>query len=286
VRAADAWRWASPELTTIRILFVMIPLLPIYLAGRFLYWLLREHPKQMAEQMAEQEERDRLAREIAEETERRLISDILSGSDVPPFALYLRPFALDMNIRQNQGKISLLQPMRFINFFSEGLNFDYLLQNYYKSLGITLISIGSSNGFEGAGHLVTTDALWRERFRQLAERAKNIVVVPGIQPGIMAEIRWLRVSGLLVNSVFFKPIGYPKVEWQRIQELYEREEDIALPDYSPNQLSFRMYSSGRCYDVRMWGTVYLPGKKKRGAAQMKSLLSNKPLDNDRMNGSM
>jgi len=217
--------------------------------------------------MAEQRRRDRLAQEIGEEIERSsVLSDILSNKDVAPFALYLRPFALE------EHTLADLLVVREIS------NFDYILQYHYESQGKTLIKIGTPNHKEGAGHLVTTEDSWRERFRQLAERATTIVVVPGMQPGIMSEIRWLRVSGLLVNSVFFKPVGYPKAEWVKMQELYEQEEDIELPDYSRKRLSFRMYSSGRCYDVTPWRTVYLPHQKRRGRDQMRRILSNKPPD--------
>jgi hypothetical protein len=238
----------------------MFPILPIVWLIRFLYWLAIDHPKRMAEQR----ERDRLAQEIAEDTERRILSEILSGKDIAPFALYLRPFALEKDAFVNQ----LLS--------REMSKFDHILQSHYEPLGITLLSIGSQINKEGAGHVVTTDDQWRERFRQLAERATTIVVVPGVQPGIMSEIRWLRVSGLLVNSVFFKPTGYPKAEWRKMQEIYEQQEDIELPDYSPKQLSFRMYSSGICYDVMTWSTVYFPHKRRRGRGQMRSVLSNRP----------
>lgn len=104
--------------------------------------------------------------------------------------------------------------------------------------------------------------------------------MPGIQAGIRSEIRWLRVSGLLVNAVFFKPRGYPQADWEQMKEAYENEEDIELPDYSPKQLSFRMYSSGRCHDVLTWNSVYLRSKKKRGKDQMSALLANKPVNSD------
>lgn len=242
----------------------MLPIVPIVWLIKFGYWLVHDHPKRMAEQRA----RDWLAQEIAEKTERQILSNILAGKEIAPFALYLRPFAFER------------QKLSHLFVAPEISNFDRILQDHYKSLDTVLISIGTPNYKEGAGHVVTTDDSWRERFRQLAERATTIVVVPGIQPGIMSEIRWLRVSGLLVNSVFFKPVGYPKDEWVKMQELYEQEEDIELPDYSRKQLSFRMYSSGKCYNVKLWSSVYFPHKRRRGRDQMKALLSNQPLDDN------
>jgi len=225
-----------------------------------------------SERKLEQEQRDRLAQRLAAKIERRIAEDI-PGSAVPPFALYLRPFAIEKAIRG--WKLGTGTSKKF--FLETGkMNFDYFLQEHLSYLDITLISIGLPDDQEGAGRVVTTDPLWRERFHQLAEHAKTIVVVPGTQAGILAEIRWLRVTALLVNTVFFKPNGYPRADWQKMKEFYKNEEDIEFPDYSPKQISFRMYSSGRCYELLTWHTVYRVGVMKRGAAQMRSLLANMP----------
>jgi len=190
-----------------------------------------------------------------------------------PFVLYLRPFGLEEFFRTWGTEYDVMD-----NLFLDGvkMNFDYHVQTELSHLDLLLISIGPPNDKQGAGHMVTTDSLWRERFRQLAERARTIIVVPGIQTGITAEIRWLIVSGLLVNAVFFKPRGYPRAAWEQMQVQYENEEDIELPDYSPNQVSFRIYSSGRCYDVFIWRTSYL--RSKNGKAHLRALLNNKPID--------
>ena len=177
------------------------------------------------------EEVNRLAQEIAEEEERLYISEILSGGKFAPFALYLRPFALEIMFRQREKQISLLHillPHLLLTYLlvTEIVNFDLVLQTYFDPLGLTLISVGSPNALEGAGHVIVADSSWRERFRQLAERATTIIVIPGLQEGILSEIRWLRVTGLLVYAVFFKPAGYPKAEWKKMQEFYEEEEDI------------------------------------------------------------
>lgn len=222
------------------------------------------------ERKADQEKRDKMAEELAEETARHMISEIRSCNKTSPFVLYLRPFALEKAIRERRAGVGSFKML----FLDAGkINFSLLLQDYLRDSGLLLVSIGTPDNKEGAGHVITTDSLWRERFRQFAERATTIVVVPGIQSGILSEIRWLIVSGLLVNAIFFKPKGYPKADWQKMKELYEQEEDIELPDYSPKQLSFRMYSSGRCYDVLTWRTVYLRGERKRGEDQMRALLT-------------
>lgn len=226
------------------------------------------------ERREEQKFRDRSAQSLAEEAERRA-TGILSGTDTSPFVLYLRPFALEKAIRE--WKVGATYSKTF--FLVEGgrENFDYLLLDQLNHLDMPLVSIGCPKNQEGAGHVVATDLSWRERFHQLAERATTVVVVPGIQAGIKAEIRWLRVAGLLVKTVFFKPAGYPKEEWKRISKFYEEEDDMQLPDYSSKQLSFRMYSSGKYHELLTWRTVYRKNTRKRGADQMRTILSNQPV---------
>ena len=224
------------------------------------------------ERKVEQEQRDRAAQRLATEIERR-IAEGVSGRAISPFALYLRPFTLEKAIRG--WKLGTGSSETF--FLETGkMNFDYFLQAHLDYLDILLVSIGLPDALEGAGHVITTDSLWRERFHQLAERAKTIIIVPGIQAGVLTEIRWLRVTGLLVNTIFFKPKGYPRADWQKMKEFYEQEEDIEFPDYSSKQLSFRMYSSGRCYDLLTWHTVYRKRVMKHGVGQMRTLLASMP----------
>lgn len=224
------------------------------------------------ERREDQERRDKLAQQLAAETELAVSESIVHGSPLP-FVLYLRPFCLETTLRERRKEIGL-----FGNLLlgSGKMNFDFLLQADLKDMNVLLVSIGVPNEKEGAGRIVTTDASWRDRFRKLAQWAMTIVVVPGMQAGILAEIRWLPVSGLLVNSIFFKPKGYPRGEWERMKDFYEQEEEIEFPDYSRRQLSFRMYSSGICHDISSWKLVFSKNKKKRGRNQMRALLTNKP----------
>jgi hypothetical protein len=225
------------------------------------------------ERREDQERRDKLAQQLAAETELAVSESIAHGSPLP-FVLYLRPFCLEATFRERRKEIGW-----FGNLLlgSGKMNFDFFLQADLKDINVLLVSIGVPNEKEGAGHIVTTDASWRDRFRKLAEWAKTIVVVPGMQAGILAEIRWLRVSGLLVNSVFIKPKGYPLDEWETMREFYEDEEDVEFPAYSRKQLSFRMYSSGICYDIRRWSWQIAVSKKqkKRGRDEMRALLTNR-----------
>ncbi len=184
-----------------------------------------------------------------------------------PFALYLRPFALEKFLRQ---------PKRFFTvFFRDVVNFDFVLQEYFRGMEMLMISIGATNEEPGAGHVMTDDTVWRERFRTLATRAHTIVVVPGVQPSIRSEIRWLRDANLLSKAIFFKPGPYPSPYWQSAQEVFKTEEGIHLPDWMPRQVSFRLNSSGQAYDVMAWENVYRNKAIQAGLKQMRDLLLNR-----------
>lgn len=224
-----------------------------------------------SERKVEQKRRDKLAERIATQVEQR-IAKIPLGSKVPVFVLYLRPFALEKTIR---GWKLVVGGFKMFFLESGKMNFDYFLQNNLDYLDIPLVSIGLPDDQEGAGR-IATDATWYKRFERLADCAKAVFVVPGIQDGIKAEIRWLRSSGLLVNVIFFKPRRYPRTAWEAIKEFYEREDGIEFPDYSSKHLSFRIDPAGKSYDLLTWPTLYRGAMGKLGRNQMRALLATLP----------
>jgi hypothetical protein len=227
------------------------------------------------ERKAEQERRDKLAQRIAVEVE-HCIATNSHIRKAPAFVLYLRPFALEKTIR---GWKLIVSGFKMFFLESGNMNFDYFLQDNLNYLDMPLISIGLPDDQEGAGR-VTTDDMWYERFERLAAYATAIFVVPGFQKGIKAEIRWLRSSGLLTNVVFFKPKRYPRTAWQEMKEFYEKEDGIEFPDYSSKHLSFRIHSSGKCYDLLTWPNLYRGAMGKLGKNRVRSLLANTPASND------
>jgi hypothetical protein len=240
----------------------------------FVFEILRARRDRKAEQI----EADRYAEQARVENE-RIKQEAIADRDGAAFALYLRPFAVDKVIRKRAQELSWLPHVLIMQLiFPDRVNFDYELNEDFKSLlGIQLISLDAENENQGAGHFQTTDSAWVQEFRLLAVRAKTIVIVPGVSSGIMDEIRWLTMTGLLSNAVFFKPRGYPKSLWQATKEEYEREGVIELPNYSPHRLSFRINTEGNCYDVHDW-KVRRRGSEKLGRAQRRRLLTNRPLD--------
>ncbi|HEV7671050.1 MAG TPA: hypothetical protein VGS22_21240 [Thermoanaerobaculia bacterium] len=221
----------------------------------------------------EQEERDRRAQRIADEVSTRNYQTVMVHGGQIPFALYLRPFAVEGQLRNRHSWVSLITTRPF-EPYKKG--FDFEISKYFEGIGILLICIGV-HGSEGAGQVITDDATWLTRFRELAQSAESIVVVPGCQPGIIAEIRWLRVTGLLVRTVFFKPKGYPRSEWVRASKALEEEDDIVLPGYVSKTVSFRLYSSGNPNQILTWKSVFGATNARRGQKQIEAVLTNHDL---------
>ena len=128
---------------------------------------------------------------------------------------------------------------------------------------MTLVCIGSPDGQEGAGRVKSDDANWLQYFRSLARLAKTIIVVPGKQPGIVAEMVWLRRTGLLASkTICFKPHRYHKADWEDMREELAQNEGFDLPEYSPKQFAFKLYSSGRHHGQVIWGWIWWLQEKK------------------------
>jgi len=198
----------------------------------------------------------------------------MSNQALSHFILYLRPFALERKFRFRRSL-----PFSAGALIEPGTaSFELLLYAAVETADVPIIALGNG-GVIGARRVPAPDELWRQRFRILAERARTIIFVPGKQPGVLDELHWLRVTGLLGNTVFFKPWGYPREEWEDVCRIYEEEEDVMLPEYSKHQLTFGMYASGRYYDVNVWKRVYI--RKKQGEKQMRKLLLDKSIHEDK-----
>lgn len=217
------------------------------------------------ERRLEQKQRDRIAERLVAKIEGQIASQD-ADSEIQPFALYLRPFGLEKAIRK--WRIGLTG---FKTFFLETdkVNFEHFLVEIFNSLDLVLISFGFHDGQVGAGRVNTSDIEWIDRFRKLADRATAIVVVPGSQPGIIEEIRWLRERNLLAKTIFFKPRWYPRVAWQKMAQFYEDEGGIKFPAFSPKQIAFRVDSDGKCHEITWWRTGLW---RRVSARQMRALL--------------
>jgi hypothetical protein len=224
-----------------------------------------------AERGAEQEQRNRLAERLATAVEH----GDPQGGQIQPFALYLRPFALERSL---QGRVHRAgsEEMSFLE--SGAVAFDRFLQEHLDYLDLPLISIGIDRLREGAGNVPTTDEEWLDLFRKLAGHATAIFVVPGMSNGILEEVHWLKENGLLAKTVFFKPAGYSRAAWQKLRVFHEGEKGMEFPEYSAKQVSFRLGSAGGCQDVQTWPVVSDKQAMKRSVGQMRALLAGVSAD--------
>jgi hypothetical protein len=197
----------------------------------------------------EQTDRDRDATRLAETVECEIRS-ATPEAEVRPFVLYLRPFRLSSRLSERS---QLMMPGNY-QFFSNPseVQFDELLQICLKNSSIPVVCLGVRDEAIGSGRIPTDDAHWQERFRLLADRATGIAVVPGLQPGIVTEIQWLRVRGLFWKTVFFKPREYQREDWDEVVTFFEDTDGIKLPPFRKNLVSFHLYDSGRYFRLLIW----------------------------------
>jgi hypothetical protein len=141
------------------------------------------------------------------------IEEALLGNDQQPFALYLRPFLIDKKIRVWEHRLSRIPRFRLMQWLlRDKVNYDYRLRREFETLLRTSLLSFDAGDKPGASHLKATSSNWEEKFRRLAPRAKTIVVVPGVSPGIIKEMQWLRMADLLDITIFPKTQRIPEEE--------------------------------------------------------------------------
>jgi len=213
----------------------------------------------------------------ADENARKL-EEALLGNDRRPFALYLRPFLIDKKVRVWEHRLSRIPRLRMMQWLlRDKVNYDYRLRREFETwLRTSLLSFDAGDK-PGASHLRATDSNWEEKFQLLAPSAQTIVVVPGISDGIIKEMRWLMMAGLVDITVFLKPKGYPKKKWTEARLSFEKG-GVRLPPYYSKELSFRIDSSGRCYQEHKWRPKFRYSKEDLDMVMRRRLLANRPLD--------
>jgi hypothetical protein len=133
------------------------------------------------------------------------------ADEVPPFALYLRPF-LSTGRLVAQVLPSDLKPMdRPVH-----LDFETVLERAFMG-ELDLIALGKPEDIlEGISRLNIPDEGWQEVVRALADRASFIFFVPLLREGTMWELRELKTRNLLGKTVFIMPqmqIQQPNNVW-------------------------------------------------------------------------
>lgn len=137
-----------------------------------------------------------------------------------PFVLYLRPFSIT-------GAVSVDNPSHYGAAIHPGahlpktIDLETLIENAVSRFG-ALLKIGGDGTSIGAGRLeLPLRAPWKEAFVQLSDRARAIVIVPGLSEGIRWELESLKERHLLLKCVLLVPPsrdGTP--DWVRVRQLF------------------------------------------------------------------
>lgn len=189
------------------------------------------------------------------------------------FALYLRPFSLDGRAVQArwQGPLAMVVYVGFIGMvlthplvgivlylmsaLGSGARRE-LEEDLANALAthVPLFALGNEPSV-GAMKLGTPDSEWLARFRELAGRARAIIMVPGASEGSLLEIGEMQRFGWLNKTLVICPAaliapddpasksGNPfpspatranaKAHWEKTSAAISARYSLNLPDYSP-----------------------------------------------------
>lgn len=144
-----------------------------------------------------------------------MAGQVLSGADHRPFSLFLRPFFVTNRLNVVRRLRQFFMSMILIrNDLDETVDFETLLRTAIDKDDQQLIGLGKPGEALGAGRVETGDDIWRETLTPLVDRAQEIYVIPGSQPGIVWELGLLRERNALKKSIFIMPPGFIAEKWQ------------------------------------------------------------------------
>jgi hypothetical protein len=147
----------------------------------------------------EQRRRDRRAAALVA----RLL-DMPDSAPVPPYVVYLRPFA-------TTGRLTIANPKpRWLpllpSFFAHEttLEFETVLSEALQP-DLSLVALGRPGEHVGAGRIAVTDDDWKQVFQRLVKKARWIVMIPSHEGETGWEVRQLVAQEYLGKTVFLMP---------------------------------------------------------------------------------
>jgi hypothetical protein len=204
--------------------------------------------------------------EEANELAKHVLAVPAASSSLPPYFLYLRPFAVDGAIPSQYGREDGMYNLEHLDLVD-------VLRAALEPFG-RLIAVGGNSGADRVDSSPGSQS-WLDKVEKLAQHAIYIIMAPLIadpssRSGTLAEIElvkkrflekcvWLMPETLIGRSCYvgWKP-GNPVVmgsmahfdhrsAWERVREKLGAvgEGKLALPDYDPDGMLFTLSSEGR-----------------------------------------
>ncbi|MCZ4306309.1 hypothetical protein O4G98_16350 [Zoogloeaceae bacterium G21618-S1] len=175
-------------------------------------------------------------------------------AEVPPFAVYLRPFSVTGRLMVSNRRLRGLPFMPRYYAHEAEMEFERVLAAAL-SPDLPLLALGRPGEAMGAGRIAVADAVWKPMFQLLIERARWIVMMPSDQGETRWEVQQLVAQQRLGKTVFIMPpalkcghIDLPDY-WRHVRTGLLAD-GVSLPAYAPAGQVFRLGRGGRFYRSR------------------------------------
>ncbi len=188
--------------------------------------------------LADQHRRDLVAAD--------LFHAIRTGRPVPPFILYLRPFAsTDAIAHQHIRAIPVGQTGLVVD--ADRLEFEGEIEAALRGTA-PLVALGRPLEHIGAGRIAVPDSHWKAAIEALMRAAALILLLPSPRTGTLWEIDQLIAGGHLARTLILDPPDHgstradydPEAEWRAMQTAFARR-GYGLPDDSRTGLVLRFH---------------------------------------------
>jgi hypothetical protein len=150
-------------------------------------------------QRYEQRRRDRRAATLVS----RLL-EMPDSASVPPYVVYLRPFATTGRLAVANPKPRWLPLLPSYFAHEATLEFETVLSEALQP-DLSLVALGRPGEHVGAGRVAVTDDDWKQAFQRLVRRARWIVMIPSHEGETGWEVRQLVAQEYLGKTVFLMP---------------------------------------------------------------------------------
>ncbi|MEM7765988.1 MAG: hypothetical protein AAF253_00700 [Pseudomonadota bacterium] len=175
-------------------------------------------------ELLEQWSRDLRAQDLLDRIER--------GKAVPPFVLYLRPFASTDAVQAHDFNYLPKSLPGFGGGNVMAATVKYELENEIRQASRAIgpmVALGAPLEHVGAGRILVSDGTWQRAIAGLMDAAALIVLLPSSRAGTAFEVNRILDNGLLGKTVIIDPPngstsaldGYDHAqEWDDIRDLF------------------------------------------------------------------
>jgi len=164
--------------------------------------------------------RKRKALQRARDARARRILKMIKDSHDATFCLYLRPHWITNKLRVGTENPLTEEQAIFASSFggpSADMDFEGILMESLERC-CDFLGLGWPGETIGVGRVLTEEAQWKPRIKELMQRAEVILFVPSHSKGTLWELNHIRTQKYLDKTIFILPPEMPKWEWKTVCE--------------------------------------------------------------------